>query len=36
MRLIEKILSKENVEQAIRKVKSNKGTPGIDKMYLLI
>lgn len=32
MRLIEKILSKENVEQAIRKVKSNKGAPGVDKM----
>ena len=32
MRLIEKILSKENVEQAIRKVKSNEGAPGVDKM----
>lgn len=32
MRLIEKIVSKENVEKAIRKVKSNKGAPGVDKM----
>lgn len=32
MRLIEKILSKENIEQAIRKVKRNAGAPGVDKM----
>lgn len=32
MRLIEKILSVRNVEEAIKKVKSNKGAPGIDKM----
>ncbi|MEG2544789.1 MAG: hypothetical protein RR986_08760 [Longicatena sp.] len=32
MRLIEEMLSKENLEKAIRKVKSNKGAPGVDKM----
>lgn len=32
MRMIEMILSKENVGRAIRKVKSNKGAPGIDEM----
>ncbi|TDW16754.1 group II intron reverse transcriptase/maturase [Breznakia blatticola] len=32
MRLIEEMFTKENVEKAIRKVKSNKGAPGIDKM----
>lgn len=32
MRLIEKIVSKENIEKAKWKVKSNKGAPGIDKM----
>lgn len=32
MRLIEKILSKENMKKVIRKVKSNKGAPGVDKM----
>lgn len=32
MELMEKILSKENLEMAIRAVKSNKGAPGIDKM----
>lgn len=32
MRVIEEMLSKENLEKAIRKVKSNKGAPGIDKM----
>lgn len=32
MRLIEKVLSEENIRTAIRKVKSNKGAPGIDEM----
>ena len=32
MELIEKILSEENIKEAIRQVKSNKGAPGIDKM----
>lgn len=32
MKLIEKIVSKENLGKAIKKVKSNKGAPGIDKM----
>lgn len=32
MKLIEKILSKENLEMAIKKVKQNKGAPGVDKM----
>ena len=32
MELIEKILSEENINEAIRRVKSNKGAPGIDKM----
>ena len=32
MELIEKILSQENMEKAIKAVKSNKGAPGIDKM----
>lgn len=32
MELIEKILSEENLQKAIRKVKKNKGTPGVDKM----
>lgn len=32
MELIDKILSSENIEKAIRKVKSNKGAPGIDNM----
>ena len=32
MRLIEKIVSDENLSKAIKKVKANKGTPGIDKM----
>jgi len=32
MELIEKILSEENFNEAIRRVKSNKGAPGIDKM----
>lgn len=32
MKLIEKILSEENLQRAIKKVKSNKGAPGVDKM----
>lgn len=32
MKLIEVILSDENLKEAIKRVKSNKGVPGIDKM----
>ena len=32
MELIEKILSEENLQKAIRKVKKNKGAPEVDKM----
>ena len=32
MKLIEKIVSDENIERAIKRVKKNKGAPGIDKM----
>lgn len=32
MKLIEEILSEENLRKAIQKVKSNKGAPGVDKM----
>lgn len=32
MRLIDKILNDENIKEAMEKVKSNKGAPGIDKM----
>lgn len=32
MELMEKILSKENLDRAIKAVKSNKGAPGIDNM----
>ena len=32
MELIEKILSEENINEAIKQVKSNKGAPGVDKM----
>ena len=32
MELIEKILSEENISEAIKRVKSNKGAPGVDKM----
>ena len=32
MKLMEKILSEENLKMAIKKVKQNKGAPGIDKM----
>ncbi len=32
MKLIEKILNDENISEAIKRVKSNKGAPGVDKM----
>lgn len=32
MKLMEKILSEENLQKAIKKVKQNKGAPGVDKM----
>ena len=32
MKLIEMILSEENLKEAIKRVKSNKGVPGVDKM----
>lgn len=32
MKLMEKIVSEENLQMAIKKVKQNKGAPGIDKM----
>ena len=32
MKLMEKILSEENLQMAIKKVKQNKGAPGIDKI----
>lgn len=32
MKLMEKILSEENLQMAIKKVKQNKGAPGIDRM----
>ena len=32
MELIQVILSDENLNEAIRRVKSNKGVPGVDKM----
>lgn len=32
MRLIEEILSEENLKEAIKRVKSNKGVAGVDKM----
>ena len=32
MKLIERILSEENLKEAIKKVKANKGAPGVDKM----
>lgn len=32
MKLIELILSEENMKEAIKRVKSNKGVPGVDKM----
>lgn len=34
MKLIEEILSEENLKEAIKKVKANKGAPGIDKMTI--
>ena len=33
-KLLEEILSKENINQAIRKVKANKGKPGVDRMSI--
>lgn len=35
MKLIEKIVDKDNLKMAIKKVKSNKGAPGVDKMTIL-
>ena len=32
MELMKEILSEENLQMAIKAVKSNKGAPGIDKM----
>ena len=32
MKLIEKILSEENLNEAVKRVKANKGACGIDKM----
>ena len=32
MKLIELILNEENLKEAIKRVKSNKGVPGVDKM----
>ena len=32
MKLMEKILREENLQKAIKKVKQNKGAPGVDKM----
>lgn len=32
MKLMEKILSEENLKMAIKKVKQTKGAPGVDKM----
>ena len=34
MELIEEILSDENLKMAIKKVKANKGAPGVDKMVI--
>ena len=34
MELMEKILSGKNLQIAIKKVKQNKGTPGVDKMTI--
>ena len=34
MELIEKILSEDNLNEATKKVKSNKGAPGVDKMLV--
>jgi len=33
-RLLEKIVSRENMDKAWRRVKANKGAPGIDKMTI--
>ena len=32
MKLMEEILSEKNLKMAIKKVKQNKGAPGVDKM----
>ncbi len=32
MELIKEILSEENLNEAIKRVKANKGAPGVDKM----
>ena len=32
MELMDKILSQKNLQEAMKRVKSNKGTSGIDKM----
>ena len=34
MKLMEKILRKENLQIAVKKVKQNKGAPGVDKMIV--
>ena len=34
MKLIEKILSEENLNEAIKRIKANKGASGIDKMQV--
>lgn len=34
MELMEQILSEENLQKAIKKVKRNKGAPGVDKMTI--
>ena len=34
MKLIEEILSEENLKEAIKRVKANKGVAGVDKMTI--
>lgn len=36
MKLIEKILNEENLKMAVKKVKQNKGAPGVDKMSVQV
>ena len=36
MELIGKILSEDNLNEAIKKVKSNKGAHGVDKMLVAV